>query len=159
VRATGAVAAVAVAVLLVQMQLQLVVSAAMEDRVRLRAHQLLMQVVVAVEVDPIPIRQLPVVQVVQVAVVLEQHRRDPHAFLKMEQMEVRTSVVVAVLPVIALPQTHKALEVPADQELLLFNTPLTQLPQLSLRLLHSRQQRTSRPQQLLQLFVCQNLQP
>jgi hypothetical protein len=77
----------------------------------------------------------------------------------MEQMEVRTSVVVAVLPVIALPQTHKALEVPADQELLLFNTPLTQLPQLSHHLLHSRQQRTSRPQQLLQLFECPNLQP
>jgi hypothetical protein len=90
VRSTGVEVAEAVLVLLVQMLLQLVVSVAMEDQVRLRAHQLLMGVVVVVEVDPIPIRQLLVVQVVQVGVVPEQHQRNPHVFLKMELMEVRT---------------------------------------------------------------------
>jgi hypothetical protein len=90
VRSTGAEAAAAVLVLLVQMQMQRVVSVAMEDRVPLRAHQLLMRVVVVVEVDPIPIRQLLVVQVVQVVVVPEQHQHKPHVFLKMELMEVRT---------------------------------------------------------------------
>jgi hypothetical protein len=89
-RSTGVEVAEAVLVLLVQMLLQLVVSVAMEDQVRLRAHQLLMGVVVVVEVDPIPIRQLLVVQVVQVGVVPEQHQRNPHVFLKMELMEVRT---------------------------------------------------------------------
>jgi hypothetical protein len=49
-----------------------------------------MQVVVAVEVDPIRIHQLPEVQVVQAVVVPEQLRRNTHVFLKMEQMEVRT---------------------------------------------------------------------
>jgi hypothetical protein len=90
VRVTGAEAAEAVLVLLVQMQIQLVVSVVMEERARLRAHQLLMQVVVEVEVDPILIRQLPAVLVVQEAVVPEQHRRNTHVFLKMEQVEVRT---------------------------------------------------------------------
>ena len=89
-RATGAAVAVAVLVLLAQMQLQLVESAVMEDLVRLRAHQLLMQVVAVVEVDPIPIRQLLAVQVDQVVAVPEQHRRNTHVNLKMEQVEVQT---------------------------------------------------------------------
>jgi hypothetical protein len=90
VRATGAVVAVVVPVPSVQMQLQLVAPVAMEDRVRLRAHQLLMQAVVVVEVDRIPIRQHLVVQVVQVVAVPELHQRNPHAFLKMELVELRT---------------------------------------------------------------------
>jgi hypothetical protein len=89
-QATGAAVAVVVLELLVQMQLQLVVSAAMEDRVRLRAHQLLMRVAVVVEVDPIPIHQLPVVQVVQAVAEQEQLQHKPHVFLKMEQTERRT---------------------------------------------------------------------
>jgi hypothetical protein len=84
------VAAVAVLVLLVKMQVPQVVSVAMEDQVRLRAHQLPMQAAVVVEVDPIPIRQLPAVQVAQAVAVLEQHRRNSHVLLKMEQVEVRT---------------------------------------------------------------------
>ena len=112
VRATGAVVAVVALVLLVELQLQLVVSVAMEDRVQLRAHQLFMQVVAVVEVDPIPILQLLAVQVVQVVEVPEQHRRNSHAFLKMEQMEVRTLAAAVVVPVIALLPTHKVLVVP-----------------------------------------------
>jgi hypothetical protein len=69
-------------------------------------------VVAVVEVDPIPIRQLLAVQVDRVVAVPEQHQRNTHVLLKMEQVEVRTSVVVVVVPGIALPRTRKALEAP-----------------------------------------------